>query len=195
MELILASNSIQRKDIFDRIGWKYEVVTSNKEELSDSTDPSEYVKDLSRVKANSVAEQINKKAVIVAADTIIYMDGKIYEKPKSIEEAFNNMKEMSGKKTKTITGVTIKDLYKNLECSFSDTTIVKLRDMEDDEIRWYVENEKEVLDISGYAMLGKADLFLDYVEGDFNTIFGISPSKVYEYLKKLGYKISDFKLK
>ena len=195
MELILASNSIQRKDIFDRIGWKYVVVTSNKEEISDNTNPVEYVKDLSRVKANSVAEQINRKAIIVAADTIIYMDGKIYEKPKSIEEAFNNMKEMSGKKTKTITGVTIKDLYKNLECCFSDTTIVKLRDMEDDEIRWYVENEDGVLDISGYAMLGKADLFLDYVEGDFNTVFGISPSKVYEYLKKLGYKISDFDMK
>ena len=59
---------------------------------------------------------------------------------------------------------------------------------------WYVENEKRILDISGYAMLGKASIFLEKVNGDYNTLFGISPSKVYEKLQELGYKISDFEL-
>ena len=91
MNLILASNSKTRKDIFDMVGWKYEVITSKVEEHSNSIDPEQYVIDLSKDKANSVALQISDKALIVAADSIIYMDNKKFEKPKSKEEGFENM--------------------------------------------------------------------------------------------------------
>lgn len=74
MKLILASNSKTRKDIFDMIGWKYEVVTSNVEEHSNATDPKQYVIDLSKDKANSVASQISEKALIISADSIIYYE-------------------------------------------------------------------------------------------------------------------------
>ena len=195
MKLILASKSKQRKDIFDMIGLKYEVVESLAEEKSFATDPEIYAKELSKGKADSVEKQIKEKAIIIAADTIIYMNNKIYEKPKSKEEAFNNMKEMSGKVTYAITGVTIKDMYQNKEISFSDTAEVWVKKLNEEDIKWYVENEKRILDISGYAMLGKASIFLEKVNGDYNTLFGISPSKVYEKLQELGYKISDFELK
>ena len=194
MKLILSSSSKQIREILNNLGLKYEVVKSLVEESSLNTDPCEYVKDLSRDKANSVAGQVKEKAVIIAADSIIYMDGKIYEKPKNKEEAFENMKKMSGKLTYAITGVTIKDLYQDKEICFSDTTKVSLKEMSDEEIRWYVENEKDLLNRGGYAIQGKASIFLDKVIGDYNTLFGISPSKVYDALKKLGYNISDFEL-
>ena len=194
MKLILASSSKQRREILNNLGLKYEVVKSLVEESSLNTDPCEYVKDLSRDKANSVAGQVKEKAVIIAADSIIYMDGKIYEKPKNKEEAFENMKKMSGKLTYAITGVTIKDLYQDKEICFSDTTKVYLKEMSDEEIRWYVKNEKDLLNRGGYAIQGKASIFLDKVIGDYNTLFSISPSKVYDALKKLGYNISDFEL-
>jgi len=194
IKLILASGSKQRQDIFKNLGLKYEVVKSIVEEKSNGTNPNEYVKDLSRDKANSVKSQINEKAIIIAADTIIYMNGKIYEKPKSKEEAYQNLKEMSGKTTYAITGVTIKDLYQEKEVCFSDTAEVSIKKITDEDIKWYVENEKNLLDICGYAMLGKASVFLDKVNGDYNTLFGISPSKLYDKIKELGYKLSDFEL-
>ena len=194
IKLILASSSKPRQDILKNVGLKYEVIKSLVEEESNKTDPSEYVKELSKNKANSVASQIKEKAIILAADSVIYMDGKIYEKPKSKEEAFQNLKEMSGKVTYGITGVTIKDLYQNKEIIFSDKAEVYINNIEDEDIKWYVENEENVLNRCGYAMLGKASIFLDKVNGDYNTLFGISPSKVYEKLKELGYKISDFEL-
>ena len=194
MRLILASGSKQRQDIFKMIGWKYEVVKSLEEEKSTATDPKEYVKELSRDKAKSVAAQVKEKAVIVAADTVIYMDGKIYEKPKSKEEAFQNLSAMSGKVTYAITGVTIKDLYQDKELCFSDSTQVQFKEISAEDIKWYVENEKNILNICGYAILGKASVFLDKIEGDHNTLFGISPGKLYEKFQELGYKISDFEL-
>jgi len=194
MKLILASGSKQRKDIFDMIGLKYEVIKSSEEEKSSATDPEVYVKELSKSKADSVERQVKEKSIIIAADTVIYLNNKIYEKPKTKEEAFNNMKEMSGKVTYAITGVTIKDLYQNKEISFSDTVEVWIRKINEEDIKWYIENDKDILDRSGYSMLGKAAIFLEKVNGDYNTLFGISPSKVYENLQELGYNISDFEL-
>ena len=194
IKLILASSSKQRKDIFDMIGLKYEVVTSLEEEKSTAIEPDLYVKELSKNKADSVEKQINEKAIIIAADSVIYMNNKIYEKPKSKEEAFNNMKEMSGNVTYAITAVTIKDLYKNKEITFSDTAEVWFRKINDEDIKWYIENDKDIMERCGYSVIGKAAIFLDKVNGDYNTMIGISPSAVYQKFQELGYKISDFEL-
>ncbi|MBR3249945.1 MAG: septum formation protein Maf [Clostridia bacterium] len=194
IKIVLASKSKQRRDIFNMLGIKYEVVESQIEEKSDSFNPYDYVIDLSKDKAKSVQNQLNDKAIVIAADTIIYMDGKIYEKPKNNQEAFLNMKAMSGKKTQAITGVTIIDMYQNKEDSFSDIADVYLNEISDKDIKWYVENEENLLNVCGYAMLGKASFFLNKVDGDYNTLFGISPSKIYEKLQDLGYRLSDFEI-
>ena len=102
---------------------------------------------------------------------------------------------MSGKITYAITGTTIKDLYQNKEICFSDVSEVHIRKVDDEDIKWYVENEEAILERSGYAIMVKAAIFVDKIIGDHNTLFGISPSKLYEKLKELGYKISDFELK
>ena len=195
MRLILASNSKTRKDIFDMIGWKYEVVTSKVEESSNSTDPEQYVIDLSRDKANSVASQIQDKALIISADSIIYMDGKKFEKPKSKEEGFENIKKMSGKVNYAVTGVTIKDLYNDKELSFADTTEVYFKEVTDKDISWYVENEKYLLNRAGYSIAGKTSIFVDKIIGDYYNILGMPISKLYSKLNELGYSISDFEMK
>lgn len=194
MKLILASGSKVRKDLFKMVGLKYEVVKSSIEEHSESTDPKQYVIDLSKDKANSVANQIKEKAIIVSADTIIYMDGKIFEKPKDKREAFQNMKNMSGKVTYGITGVTIKDLYQDKEVSFVDSVEVHFKEITDDDIQWYVDNDKNILQRSGYSIFGKAAFFIEKVIGDYNTVFGISLSKMHSKLKELGYSLNDFEV-
>lgn len=192
VKVILASGSKQRKDIFEMIGLKYEVITSLVDENSTKEDPYEYVEELSKGKAESVTEQINEKAIIISADTIVYFNGKKYEKPKTKEEVFKNMKDMSNKVNKIITGITIKDLYKDKTITFSSSTDVKFRELTDEEINWYVEGEKRIFKCCGYVPLGKAAIFLDSVNGDYNTMFGISPSLVFSKLKELGYSISNF---
>lgn len=195
MRLILASGSKQRRDIFDMIGIKYEIITSKEEEKSNEKDPSKYVMELSNIKANSVKKQIKDKAIIIGCDTIINLNDKIFEKPKTKEDAIKMMKEIEGNETTAITGVTIIDLYQNKEVTFNDKTVVKFNNMTDEEILWYVNNESTIHNVCGYALLGKACLFLEKVDGDYNTLFGISPNKIYKELKKLGYSIEDFEFK
>lgn len=192
MRVILASSSKQRQEIFKMIGLKYEVVTSNVEENSNEEEPDKYVEELSLNKAKSVSEQIDSKAIIIAADTIIYFNNKKYEKPKTKQEAFNNLKELSGKKNICYTGITIMDLYKNKTITFSSKVDVYFKNITEEEINWYVGNEKKIFKCCGYVPEGKASIFIDRIDGDYNTLLGISPSSMFEKIKELGYSISDF---
>ena len=192
MKLVLASNSKGRKEVLDRAGLIYEVMPSNIEEHSDKKDPKEYVMDLSKQKAEAVAKNL-KDCVILSADSIIYIDDKKLEKPKTIEEAKKMMKILSGIINYAVTGVTIIDLYQNKTLTFSETTNVYFDELDDEEISWYVENEKYILERCGYSIAGKSAIFISKIDGDYYNILGMPISRVYKELKKLGYKISDFK--
>lgn len=192
MRIILASASKQRQDIFNMIGLKYDVITSDVPEESNQTEPDKYVEELSLNKAKSVKKQIKDKAIIISADTIIYSNNKIYEKPKSKEEAYSNLKELSNNKCTAYTGITLIDLYKEKVICSSSKVNVYFNEIKDEEAEWYVNNEEKIFKCCGFVPLGKAALFINKIEGDYNTLLGISPSIVYNKLKELGYSFNDF---
>lgn len=192
MRIILASTSKQRQDIFNMIGLKYDVITSDVPEESNQTEPDKYVEELSLNKAKSVKKQIKDKAIIISADTIIYSNNKIYEKPKSKEEAYSNLKELSNNKCTAYTGITLIDLYKEKVICSSSKVNVYFNEIKDEEAEWYVNNEEKIFKCCGFVPLGKAAVFINKIEGDYNTLLGISPSIVYNKLKELGYSFNDF---
>ena len=192
MRIILASASKQRQDIFNMIGLKYDVIISDVPEESNQTEPDKYVEELSLNKAKSVKKQIKDKAIIISADTIIYSNNKIYEKPKSKEEAYSNLKELSNNKCTAYTGITLIDLYKEKVICSSSKVNVYFNEIKDEEAEWYVNNEEKIFKCCGFVPLGKAALFINRIEGDYNTLLGISPSIVYNKLKELGYSFNDF---
>ena len=191
MRIILASASKQRQDIFNMIGLKYDVITSDVPEESNKIEPDKYVEELSLNKAKSVKKQIKDKAIIISADTIIYSNNKIYEKPKSKEEAYSNLKELSNNKCTAYTGITLIDLYKEKVICSSSKVNVYFNEIKDEEAEWYVNNEEKIFKCCGFVPLGKAALFINRIEGDYNTLLGISPSIVYNKLKELGYSVND----
>ena len=191
MRIILASTSKQRQDIFNMIGLKYDVITSDVPEESNQTEPDKYVEELSLNKAKSVKKQIKDKAIIISADAIIYSNNKIYEKPKSKEEAYSNLKELSNNKCTAYTGITLIDLYKEKVICSSSKVNVYFNEIKDEEAEWYVNNEEKIFKCCGFVPLGKAALFINKIEGDYNTLLGIFPSIVYNKLKELGYSVND----
>ena len=191
MRIILASASKQRQDIFNMIVLKYDVITSDVPEESNKIEPDKYVEELSLNKAKSVKKQIKDKAIIISADTIIYSNNKIYEKPKSKEEAYSNLKELSNNKCIAYTGITLIDLYKEKVICSSSKVNVYFNEIKDEEAEWYVNNEEKIFKCCGFVPLGKAALFINKIEGDYNTLLGISPSIVYNKLKELGYSVND----
>ena len=185
MKIVLASNSKNRKDLLDMIGFAYEIKKSRKEEESSATNPFEYVAELSKTKALDVLDQLDYEAIIIAADTIITMDDKIYEKPKTKEEAYNNLKEMSGRTTTAITGMTIIDMSQDITLTLSDSVDISFKEISEEDIKWYVENDPYILDRCGYSLQGKASLFINKIEGDYNVGVGLSLNKLHDVIKQL----------
>ena len=191
MKLILASNSRTRKEILDKVGLKYEVCPSNIEEHSIETNPKEYVMDLSRQKGLAIASNVSE-GVILSADSIIYIDDKKLEKPKTKESAKEMLKLLSGRVNYAVTGVTIVDKYQDKTITFNEITEVYFDEMSDEEMNWYIENEQFIFERCGYSIAGKSAIYIPKINGDYYNILGMPISRVYKELHKLGYNLSDF---
>ena len=190
-KLILASGSKWRKQLLEISGFKCEAIPSNCDENIEYTNPNNYVLELSKEKAEDVASRCTE-GIIIAADTIGHLDNKRFEKPKDRAEAFNFMRELSGKTNDFVTGVTIIDLYQNKKVSFIDGVKVKLQELTDDEINWYVDNQPNIYDCAGYVADECAALFIEQLVGDYKSMVGLPINKIYNELKKLGYSMNDF---
>lgn len=192
MRIVLASSSITRREIMDKLKIKYDIVTSDVEEKSSKEDPREYVKELSKNKAESVAKKVsNKNSIIVAADSIIYKDGKKYEKPRSIDEVKKNLKELSGTKNQGITGVTIIDKSNGKIKTLACVTDVYFREISDDDIEWYVSHEENLLKKAGYSLEGIMSLFLERLDGDYYNVLGLPLGELYKGINEFGYSLKD----
>lgn len=191
-KLILASGSKWRKQLLEMSGFVCEAIPSDCDENIEYTNPEEYVLELSKEKAEDVAKRC-KEGIVLAADTIGHMNNKRFEKPKDREEAFNFMRELSGKGNDFITGVTIIDLYQNKTVSFTDNVKVKLQELSDDEINWYIDNQPNIYDCAGYVADECAALFITELIGDYKSMVGLPINKIYNELKKLGYSMRDFR--
>ncbi len=192
-KLILASKSKFRKEILEMAGLKCQTISSDVEENIEFDNPETYVMKLSKLKAEAVAKKVTE-GIIISADTIGYMDNEKFEKPKNRKEAFENIKKLSGNVNYALTGVTIIDKYKNQIVTFVEKAAVYFNAMTDEEINWYIDNEKNVYDCAGYSMETKASLFVSRIEGDYKSIVGLPICKIYSELKNLGYSIKDFEV-
>lgn len=191
-KLILASGSKWRKKLLEMSGFFCEAIPSDFDENIEYTNPIDYVMDLSKGKAESVAKRCNE-GIIIAADTIGHLNGKRFEKPKDREDAVNFMRELSGKINEFSTGVTIIDLYQNKTVTFVDNGKVKLQELSEEEIEWYVDTQPNIYDCAGYVMDECAAVFVEKLDGDYKSVIGLPINRIYNELKKLGYSMNDFK--
>jgi septum formation protein len=191
VKLILASNSKWRREIINMAGlWCEQMPSSGDPDIS-FNNPDEYCMALSAKKAEEVASKVSE-GIIIGADTIGYLDGKAFEKPKNREEAFKNFRELSGKVNYAVTGCTIIDKYKNQRVTFCEKVKVYFDELTDEEINWYIDNEANIYDCAGYSLETCASLFVSKIEGDYKAIIGLPICHIFEELKRWGYTINDF---
>lgn len=186
--MILASGSPRRRELMAQAGFTFEIQTSDKEEIYHSDKPDEIVKELAMLKARDVAEQNQRKnLLVIGADTVVSADGQILGKPSSKEEACAMIKNLAGRAHQVYTGVAILDYGEDGReqvCNHAVCTEVYVSDMTEDEIREYVETE-EVMDKAGaYAIQGTFGIkYVERFEGDYFNVVGLPISYLYQELK------------
>lgn len=191
MKLYLATTSKFKREIFQKVGMKHEAIENDFDENISLEDPYELVKSLSKGKAESVLSKVSDGAII-GLDTIVYFNGKIYEKPKDKEEAKNNLKECSNQTVSVITGITVIDVINEKSHTDYQETRIKFSGISDEDAQYYVDNEPDVLYSSGFIIETIASCFIERIDGSFYNILGAPVEKIYEILNALGYHLNDF---
>ena len=184
MKIILASNSPRRKELLEQVGIKFEVMSSDVDEITDKTAPADVVMDLSRIKAEAVARN-NKGVVVLAADTVVAYNGQILGKPKDEADAFKMLKLLSGKAHQVFTGVTIVDEAGESN-SFFESTDVLMYENSDELIKKYIATGEPMDKAGAYGIQGKGAVLVKEIKGDYNNVVGLPLSRV---CKELNFEL------
>lgn len=188
MKLILASQSPRRRELLTQIGLDFTVIQSDCEEIMAGETPEAIVQGLSFQKAEAVASQVEEDCVVLGADTVVVMDGKILGKPKNEEDAFRMLKELQGRAHMVYTGVTLYMTGSKKHVSFAEGTKVFVWPMSEQEILNYIAT-KEPMDKAGaYGIQGAFAAFIEKIEGDYPNVVGLPVARVYHELMKLEEK-------
>lgn len=188
--IILASQSPRRKQLLSQIGIKnFEILIPGGEESYDpSLPPEEIVSSICRKKGESARTLAgDPSAIIITADTMVFLDGLRLGKPRSREEAFSMLSALSGKTHHVCTGVTVSQ-GSRMETR-AETTAVTFRPLTDTE-KWAYIRTGEPFDKAGaYGVQGPAALFIPRVEGDYFNVMGLPLALLGEMLAGFGVKL------
>jgi septum formation protein len=187
--IILASASPRRKEILGKTGLKFGIDESRYEEKTDiGLKPHDLAEFLSREKAREVARR-HKDALVIAADTIVVLRGRIFGKPSDTEQAKEMLRGFSGKTHSVITGFTIIDTASNKEISRSITSKVFFKKLSTDEIEAYIRSGEPLGKAGAYAVQGLGAVFIKKIEGDFFNVMGLPLYALMGSLKKFGVNL------
>ena len=188
--MILASNSQRRQEILKDTGFNFKVITSNIQEISDKKIITERILDIAEKKLEQIAKN-NVNEFILAADTVVELNGKVFGKPKNREEAFKFLKTLSGKVHRVITAYVFKNISKNILIKEVVVSEVKFFDLDNDTINWYLDTGEPFDKAGAYGIQGKGRALVEKINGDYFSIMGFPISNFLENLRKIGYKISQ----
>lgn len=185
-KIILASGSPRRLKILNDMGVDCEVIKSQIEEISSTElNPQILAMSLAFEKAHSVASSYPGD-LILGADTIVSIDGKILGKPKDKEEATEFIKRLSGKIHDVITGFCLISIDENIKLVDYEISHVKFKPLFDEEIESYVKTDEPYDKAGGYAIQGKGNDLVESFSGEYENIVGLPKEKLQVYLKRFG---------
>ena len=182
MNIILASQSPRRKEILESLGVNFEVKVSHADEYFDPALPlGQALENVAYQKAKAIFDK-HADACVIAADTIVAFEGKLYGKPKDLAEARLFLESFSGKIQQVMTGICI--LYQDKKWCHVDTTDVVFRPLSEQDITNYLEHF-DVLDKAGAYGIQDSD-FVSEIRGSYTNIVGLSKESMEKMLKEIG---------
>ena len=181
MKIILASKSPRRKEILEMAGYSFEVKVSNADENVIADDIKEMSLMISKRKCDAVYNE-NQDAIIISADTIVVINNKVLEKPKSIDNCREMINMIQDNVHEVYTSVVVKS--KDKEVSFLETTKVYVGKMTKEEIEEYINTTEPYDKAGGYAIQGIFGKYIEKIEGDYYNVMGLPIYRLNKVLKE-----------
>ena len=190
LNIILASKSKVRKDILDKNGLSCEVEPSNVDEdivkeslLKENATPEIISKNLAELKANKVSQKRLDK-IVIGADSVIDLEGKIISKPSSRDEALKILKLLNNKSHYLISSVCLSK-NGNMIWNFTDKAKLTMKSFSEKELELYLSkiSDENLYAYNVYQIEGEGRKLFSDISGDENTIMGLPIDKIKDYLK------------
>ena len=193
MNIILASQSPRRKKLLEEINLRFDVVTScfdeNKVTLLNKA-PHRYCIKLAEHKCKSVSKD-HSNSLVIGADTIVYHNKKILNKPKNKNEAIRHLNALSNSTHTVYTGVYAHIESSNINLVFYDKSYVTFNKLNNRDINYYIDHFKPYDKAGSYGIQGWSSLFVKNIQGCYDNIVGFPISRIHEELKKLDINLLD----
>ena len=189
MKIYLASKSEARKKLLERFGLKLKIIPTNVKERKDrgSLSYPQLVKYNARNKAKAAAVRV-KEGVIIAADTICVQGGKVFGKPKNMQDARSMLKKLSSRPQRLYTGLAVIKKDEDGEKLILDheETKVYMDKLSDVEIANYFKQVSPMDKAGSFDIQGKGAFFIKRIDGCFYNVVGLPLRKLYRIFRKLG---------
>lgn len=182
-EIILASKSPRRQQLLSDLGLKFSVQSIDiPEEFPEGLGMTEVPVYLAELKAFAFLPQLKSNQLIITADTIVWLDGQVLNKPTDYADGFRMLKDLSGKKHQVLTGVCLLSTQKKV--SFFVSTDVWFKQLSDEEIQYYLENFRPYDKAGAYGIQEWIGYIgIHRIEGSFFNVMGLPVQSLYEHLK------------
>ena len=184
--IILGSGSPRRHYLLNELGIEYEIRVNN--EL-DETYPAGLSRQeipvyLAELKSGVIMKEVPQHTLLITADTIVWLDGKVINKPRDPADAFSILKRLSGNMHEVLTGVCLRMAEKMH--SFHASSLVWFAGLSDEEINYYIDQYKPFDKAGAYGVqewIGYVGI--EKIEGSYFNVMGLPIQKVYHELKEL----------
>ena len=187
-QLVLASASPRRSALLSQIGLTFEVRPSDVVEpphnIHSNNPASEVTQKLALLKATAVAQHFDE-AIIIGADTLVSLDGKLLGKPTDDAEAFEMLTHLSGACHEVVTGVALVDVGTGREIVWAEATQVYFRELQSTEITTYIASGETSDKAGAYGIQGRGAAFVRRIEGCYFNVVGLPLASLVEHFKTL----------
>ncbi len=184
-KIILASSSPRRADILRKLNIGFEIIPSPYVEDHSRTDFSyDYIEDLAYNKAKAVIPLVKTPSIIVAADTIVVLDGKVLGKPDGYDGAFEMLRSLSGRTHQVVTAIVVMNSETGVYKKKSTTSEVLFEKLSDEKIKYYIDNFKPFDKAGSYGIQEMPDGYIKSYSGDLENIIGMSSKTLLEMLEE-----------
>ena len=187
MNYVLASGSERRQELLHRIVDEFNIIVSDFDEdkILFKGNVDEYVVDLAKGKALSVKESLKEEAIIIAGDTVVVLDDKILGKPNNEEDAYNMLKQLSGRTHRVYSGLVVINMYNNkIEQEFLYTE-VKFSNLTEEEIESYIKTGEPLDKAGAYGIQGYGGVFIEGINGCYYNVVGLPLNLLNKMLRKV----------
>ncbi len=184
-KIVLASQSPRRRELLGGLIKDFDIIADKSEEvINPDMTPEEIVKSLALEKAENVAKIAGDDALVIGADTVVCIDGKILGKPKDESEAKEMLGTLSGREHHVCTGFALVDNASGKRVCDFERTVVRFKTLTETEIERYIQSGEPMDKAGAYGIQGVGALFVEGIKGDYFNVVGLPICALFKSLKE-----------